>query len=135
MTSKETVSAVKDSGLVGDHHFKKPEHTGSKRAALRQVTLIEVESLEGVQRDYKIDLSGKESRRNIVTKSVPLNHLVDVTFQVGGALLRGSELCDPCAYLEKSTEEGVLKALTHRGGLCCEVIESGEIAVGDPIIL
>lgn len=135
MRPKEKVTAIKYSGLEGDRYFKKRQNTVSKRSDLRQVTLIESESLAGVKRDYQISLTGKASRRNIVTENVPLNHLVDVTFRVGGALLRGSELCDPCSYLEQRTKDGVLKALTNRGGLCCEVIESGEITVGDPITL
>ena len=42
----------------------------------RDVTLIEREALEAVKRDYKLSLDAADSRRNILTEGIALNHLV-----------------------------------------------------------
>jgi MOSC domain-containing protein YiiM len=48
--------------------------------------------------------------------------------------MRGLRLAEPCAYLEQLTDlVGMREALVHRGGLRAEVLEDGELRVGDPI--
>src|ERR1700693_5308349 len=66
-------------------------------------------------------------RRNVVTRGVPINHLVGREFQVGAVRLRGTRLCEPCAYLEGLTQKGVLAGLIHRGGLRAEIVTGGTI--------
>ncbi|EMA59011.1 hypothetical protein C468_15277, partial [Halorubrum kocurii JCM 14978] len=40
----------------------------------------------------------------------------------------------PCAHVEElAGEKGLAGALTERGGLCCDVIEPGRVAVGDRV--
>ena len=73
------------------------------------------------------------SRRNIVTRGVPLDHLVNREFCVGAVRLRGTRLCEPCTLLERLTQSGVRRALVHRGGLRAEIISEGVIHVGDPV--
>jgi MOSC domain-containing protein YiiM len=97
--------------------------------------LIEAEALEGLIRDYGIAISPGDSRRNVVTRNVPLNHLVDREFLIGNVRLRGTRLCEPCAHLEKLTERGALRGLVRRGGLRAEILSGGTIRVGDPITL
>ena len=54
--------------------------------------------------------------------------------RAGGAVrLRGTMLCEPCGHLEKLTRPGVRKSLIHRGGLCAQILNDGEIRVGDSI--
>jgi MOSC domain-containing protein YiiM len=97
--------------------------------------LIESEALAALQRDYEIALSGASTRRNLLTRGVPLNHLVGKEFRVGSCILRGTGLCEPCGYLEKMTQKGVMKGLIHRGGLCAEIVQGGTLRAGDPITL
>jgi MOSC domain-containing protein YiiM len=120
---------VPDLGLEGDRHAV-PRPAG---ASGRDVTLIEVEALEAVTRDMGIDLGLGDSRRNLVTRGIALNHLVGKTFKVGEVVLRGVRLCEPCAHLEHLTKPGVRSALVHRGGLRADVVEGGTIRVGDAI--
>ena len=50
------------------------------------------------------------------------------------AIVRGVRLSEPCAYLEQLTGlVGVRAALVHRGGLRAEVLDDGELRVGDAI--
>ena len=74
-----------------------------------------------------------ETRRNLVTEGVPVNHLVGREFTVGGVRMRGYDLAEPCTYLEELTRTGVRKALIHRGGLRAEILDDGPIAVGDTV--
>ena len=105
----------------------------SKRSPDREITLIEAEAIEAVPREYGVELSPAEARRNIVTRGVALNHLVGREFRVGNVVLRGIRLCEPCEHLERLTRPGVLEALVHRGGLRAQIVSGGTIQVGDSI--
>ncbi len=122
----ETARAVPGQGLEGDRHFG-----ASGRG--HNVTLIEAEAIEAAARDYHVELKPADTRRNIVTRGVPLNHLVGCEFNVGPVRLRGVMLCEPCGHLAKLTNDTVRKALVHRGGLRCDVLTGGVIRVGDPL--
>jgi MOSC domain-containing protein YiiM len=72
----------------------------------------------------------------VVTRDVPLNHLVGKTFRVGGAVLRGVTLCEPCGHIVEMTRvRGLMGAMLHRGGLHAEIVAGGEITIGDRISL
>ena len=138
MMSVNGVHAVPGKGLEGDRYFKqigtysgKPGPNGLPPA--REMTLIEIEAIEALKRESGIELGLGDSRRNIVTRGVPLNHLVDREFQVGGVTLRGIRLCEPCAHLMMLTRKMVVGPLVHRGGLRAEILTNGMIRVGDSI--
>jgi MOSC domain-containing protein YiiM len=99
----------------------------------REVTLIEAEAIEALPRDEGVAFEASESRRNLVTRGVALNHLVGREFRVGSVPLRGIRLCEPCVHLESLTRPGVKAGLTHRGGLRAQLLGDGEIRVGDPV--
>lgn len=132
----EHVKAVPGHGLEGDRYFNR---TGSflkkdaKAAAGQQATLIESEAMEAIERDDGIRLEPGQSRRNIVTRGVALNHLVDREFRVGDVVMRGIKLCEPCGHLENLTCSGVKAALMHRGGLRAQILTEGVIRTGDRI--
>lgn len=129
----DEAEAVAGRGLVGDRYYA-DDGTFSKTAEPgKQVTLVESEAIEALARDYAIELEPGASRRNLTTSGVALNHLVGERFRVGGATLRGVELCEPCRYLEGLTRDGVREGLVHRGGLRAEIVEGGTIRVGDPV--
>jgi len=127
-TAAELVAGL---GIVGDRYATM---SGGKNKQ-KQVSLIEVEALRGLERDYGLELMAIETRRNLLTQGVALNHLVGQTFSVGAARLRGIELCEPCGYLERTTREGVRQAMVHRGGLRAEVLSGAEIQTGDEILV
>jgi len=99
----------------------------------REVTLIEIEAIEAMKRDLGIELDPGASRQNIVTRGVPLNHLVGRKFRVGEVTLFGVRLCEPCSHLERLSHPGVREALIHRGGLRAQILADGTIQVGDPV--
>jgi MOSC domain-containing protein YiiM len=128
---REEVRAVPGKGLEGDRYYRQALEHPEKIKPDQQLTFVEIEALEALQAEQGIDLTHGETRRNIVTRGVPLNHLVGHTFQVGEVTVRGLRLCEPCTYLENHTAPGVLRALLHRAGLRAEVLTGGLIRVGD----
>lgn len=133
--NRDRVEAVAGRGLEGDRYFAGVGTYSQDAGSGRHVTLIEIEAFERLKRDYGIDIAPGKSRRNIVTRHVALNHLVDRDFLIGQVRLRAMRLCEPCAHLERLTEHGVLRGLVHRGGLRAEIVSGGTIHVGDPITL
>lgn len=131
----DEVKAVAGLGLEGDRYYKGIGSWSEKPGGGRHVTLIEEEAIDALRRDYAIDMPPGASRRNIMVRGVALNHLVDREFTVGDATLRGIRLCEPCEHMETLSKPGARKALLHRGGLRCEVLEGGTIRVGDPITI
>jgi MOSC domain-containing protein YiiM len=129
----EEVEAVEGRGLRGDRYFEGVGTYSDTPGTGRQVTLIEQEALDAAARDYGIALEPGQSRRNIVTVGVALNHLVGKEFMVGEVRLRGTRLNEPCAHLAKLSKRGVVKALTHRGGLRADIVSGGAIRVGNGI--
>jgi MOSC domain-containing protein YiiM len=133
MDSTREVKAVAGQGIEGDRYFNGRGHWSKNPGVNREVTLIELESIEALEREKGIAIAPGAARRNVVTRGVPLNHLVGREFQVGAVRLRGTRLCEPCAYLEGLTQQGVLAGLIHRGGLRAEIVTSGTIRVEDAI--
>jgi MOSC domain-containing protein YiiM len=135
--SVDSVAATPGKGLQGDR-YSQGRGAFSKNNAIQpdqEVTLIESESLAAASREYSVQLTHAETRRNLLTEGVPLNHLVGQSFSVGEVTLRGMKLCEPCGYLEKMTVPDVQKAFRHRGGLRAQVVSGGLIRVGDSVRL
>jgi MOSC domain-containing protein YiiM len=132
MQSVEVVQTVPGKGIVGDRKFR-DGGGGKKDEPDREITLIESEAVEAVNRDYVLRLEANETRRNVLTRGIALNHLVGREFTVGKVRLRGLRLCEPCGHLESMTRKGVMRALLHRGGLRAQILEGGELRVGDQI--
>jgi len=125
MMSRDEVRAVAGRGLEGDRYFDDRLKPG------RQITLIEAEAIEALERDYKVKLEARDARRNVVVRGVALNHLVGREFKIGDVLLRGVRLCEPCEHLAKLTGAAVIPGLVHRGGLRADILTDGTIRIGD----
>ena len=135
MCAVAEVRAVPGRGLEGDRYY---EHTGTYSdtpGTGRDITLIEIEQIEVVESQLCEKLQPGASRRNVTTRGVSLNELVDQEFRVGEVVLRGMRLCEPCDYLQKHVGvDGLTKAFVHRSGLRCDIVRGGTIHVGDEIV-
>jgi MOSC domain-containing protein YiiM len=132
MQSVREVRAVPGRGLEGDRYFDQ-KGTFSKPQPDRELTLIEAEAIEAMKHELKVDYGLSDSRRNLVTRGVPLNHLVGREFWVGEVKARGLRLCEPCSHLQKLSHERVLPGLVHRGGLRAQILSEGMIRVGETV--
>ena len=126
----ERVRALTGCGLEGDR-YAAMKGTFSDRPGHRDVTLIESEVLEAYERESGKKLSAAESRRNLPTQGVRFNDLVRCEFRVGAVRMRGLRLSEPCTHLMRLTHPETLRGLVHRGGLVAEVLNDGELMVGD----
>jgi MOSC domain-containing protein YiiM len=134
MGSVGEVRALAGRGLEGDRYCApRPGLPRPGSVEVREVTLIEAEAVEAYVRETGTPFEAGQSRRNLVTRGVPLNHLVGRRFQIGGVVLEGTELCEPCGHLERLTVRGVQKGLCHRGGLRARIIVEGLLRAGDVI--
>ncbi len=125
----EEVQAISGKGLAGDRFFRK-DGLGT---SAQEVTLIEIEAIEALALECGISLEPGKARRNLVTRDVPLNHLVGKEFRIGEVFLRGLGLCEPCHHLEALTVKGIKDGLCHRGGLRAQVVRGGTLRKGDII--
>jgi MOSC domain-containing protein YiiM len=117
-------------GIEGDRYAARLGTYSKNHHIDRQATLIEVEVLEALARDRRIELAPDEHRRNFTTRGVPLNHLVGHYFQIGDCVLYGGRLNVPCLYLENLIAKKVFKPLLNRSGLNCRIIVGGSVRPG-----
>lgn len=136
MVEQTAAKLIAGVGIEGDRYAKGID-TGTYSALpdVREVTLIEVETLEALARDHGITLTPQEHRRNLTTRDVPLNHLVGRRFHVGEVLLEGGRLNTPCRYIDMITDKTICDLLEHRSGLNCRIVTGGVIRSGDKIRL
>ncbi len=134
MVAHQAIGVIPGQGLEGDRYAL---GTGkySQIPDVREVTLIEVETLEALKRDHDIDLAVQDHRRNLTTRDVPLNHLVGKHFWVGDVQLLGGRLNKPCRYLDLLLGSSVCDLLAHRSGLNCSIVSGSELKVGSKIHL
>lgn len=97
------------------------------------VTFIGSEGIEAMVAETGIPLEPRETRRNVLTRGVDLEALVGRRFRVGEAVCLGVKPCNPCNHLEQLTRPGVRSALSGRGGLRADILESGIVRPGDSI--
>jgi len=125
----ESVRALAGCGLEGNRYlFDEDAPPGTA------LTLIAAEAVEALEREHRIALEPRATRRNVLTRGIDVNELVGKRFRVGDVECEGVELCEPCAHLQSLTKDGVIKGLTHRGGLNADILSDGEISIGDAVV-
>ena len=135
MQTLSRAEAIAGQGLAGDRYLEGTGYYSGRPPAdgSREITLIESEELEGMERETGIRLDPSESRRNILTRSISLNALIGKRFRLGEVLCEGLRICEPCTYLEHLTGKRVMRPLVHRGGLRARIVSGGTVEVGDEI--
>jgi len=124
----DVVQALAGRGLAGDRHVA---GTGTFPSSLpgSALTLIEAEVCES----FDPPLGPNEHRRNLVTRGIDLNALVGHDFRIGATQFRGVRLCEPCTVIDRYASRPLLRKPVHRGGLRANILEDGEIRVGDQV--
>jgi hypothetical protein len=126
MQAVPAVEAIAGTGLEGDRYAA---GRGTFDGPVGyEVTLVDARACD----DLTVDAG--ELRRNVVTAGIDLNALVGERFRVGDALLVGRRLCEPCRHLENLLGTRVIGPLVHRAGLRADILESGPVALGDPVM-
>ena len=122
------IELLSGKGIVGDRHFHKNNDIRN------QVTLIESENIDYYNNKFKTNYSYIDFRRNVVTKGIQLNDLVGKKLLIGSVKVQGHDLCRPCKHLEEILEgQDIIKEFLGRGGLRCEILNSGTVNIDDKI--
>lgn len=129
MQSLAAAVALANRGLRGDRYA----NAKNRRSADYQLTLIESEYIEAFAHSSGLVLTPDMPRRNLVTQGIRLNELCGERFTVGGAVVEGIKLCEPCGLFAKRTFKEVLRYFVHKGGLRARILSGGNIHVGDQI--
>ena len=130
MLELNQVNAVSELGLEGDHRMGKTPGSG------RQVTLISEEYIQMIGHYLgNKTIYPQQLRRNLVVKNINLSALRYQKFQIGSAVFEAGALCHPCMRMEHTLGKGGIAAMMGHGGLCCKIIESGVIKLGDSVQL
>ena len=139
MERVEEVRAIENGGLKGDRY---KEGTGYwiPYGDVCEVTLIEGEDLDEIERETGIGVKNGEHRRNIVTRGIKLKNLRagwfrGRRFRIGEVVLEYDRPRPPCKHVQDLTEPGMTRALRRRGGICARVVEGGRIRAWDEIII
>ena len=128
MHSLESVVAIKDSGLEGDHRCTKT------LGSARQVTLISEEFIQQIAiYSQKENITPELLRRNLVVSGINLNALRYQQFSIGEAIFEATALCHPCSRMETALGAGGVSAMLGHGGLCCKILKTGEVKLGDSL--
>jgi MOSC domain-containing protein YiiM len=134
MVSVPSVRAYADRGLDGDRFLS--DSWSAVNRSDKAVSLIEDEVLQLAAQELGVESIAQKSRRNLVTRGVPLIELLHQEFSVGGVRMRGIRLFEPCGHLVKVSKlPGIFKALDHRSGLKAAILSDGVIRVGDRVAL
>ena len=126
--------AVAGRGLVGDRYHDGTGSFSRWPGRGREVTLVDAAALADAAREWGVEVSAGEHRRNLVVSGVPLAALRGVPFQIGAVRFEGVRVCAPCKYLVRVTgQDAVFDALVGRGGLRAAVLSDGEVREGDAV--
>lgn len=117
-------------GIFGDRYYNQIG-TFSNKGEIepdRDVTLIEIEKIDALNKEHNLEITAEDLRRNIVITNCDLNSLVGKEFQIGEVVLKGLRLCEPCKYLaDKLNEKKTLTEMVHKAGLRAQIIKGGSI--------
>ena len=128
MLNVSSVEALSGKGLLNDRKFMNNNNNKS------QLTLIEIENINYVNKILVSKIPAINFRRNIITQGVNLNDLNGKEFFVGPVKVKAHDLCRPCKYLQQLlNQKDLMKELLFKGGLRCEILIDGKISIGDII--
>ena len=128
INEKLAIELIAGKGVVGDRHFKEFNDP------YNQLSIIEKENIDEYNNKQNFNIPYLDFRRNIITKGIKLNDLIEKKLLIGDVKLRVIDLCRPCRHLsEKLNNDDIIKEFLRKGGIRCEILNSGKILVGSKI--
>ena len=122
------IDLIAGKGIVGDRHFK------DYNDPYNHLSIIESENIDEYNKKYNLNIPYLDFRRNIITKGIKLNDLINKKILIGNVELYVVDLCRPCRHLsEKLKKENIIKEFLRKGGIRCEILNGGKISISDQI--
>lgn len=125
METLDRVEVTVGAGVEGDFRGKPGK---------RQVTLMSREAWQATCDDLGEDLPWTTRRANLLVEGLALDDTAGKQIKIGDLILEITRETDPCERMDVA-RQGLLSAMIKdwRGGVCCRVISSGKITVGDKV--
>ena len=122
MIEVQSIECVAGRGIRGDRYFDfKDDYKG-------QITFFSLEVFDELCGALQVqDCSASLVRRNVFTRDVDLNELIDQDFEVQGVRFRGTQEWRPCYWMDRAIAVGAEKFLQGRGGLRARVLTDGTL--------
>ena len=123
------IECVAGRGIRGDRYFDfKAEYKG-------QITFFSLEIFEELCGAFGLhDCAPAAARRNVITRGVDLNELIDREFEVQGVFFCGTQECAPCYWMNGAFAPGAKEFLKGRGGLRAKILSDGGLRSNSPVI-
>ncbi len=124
MDPQQQASLKANFGLVGN----------ANQSGKRQVTIIEKEKWEDVMAAMGVDLDPAARRANMMVSGISLAKSRGQVLQIGGCRIKIYGETTPCSHLD-DVLPGLQDAMRGNwcGGVFGQVLDDGEIAVGDEV--
>ena len=122
MIETSEIECVAMRGIRGDRYFDfKDDYKG-------QITFFSLEVFDELCSALQIhDCAPSMARRNVFTRGVDLNDLIDQEFEVQGVRFFGTEECRPCYWMDRAFAPGAQEFLKGRGGLRAKILSDGSL--------
>ena len=117
-----SIECVAGHGIRGDRFFDYQENYKG------QITFFSLEVFGELCGALEVqDCSPAFVRRNVMTRDVDLNKLIDQDFEVQGVRFRGTGECRPCYWMNQAIAPGAENFLKGRGGLRARILSDGTL--------
>ena len=122
MDKAGSATLVARKGIVGN----------ANQGGKRQVTIIEEEVWQGLMKDLHTDLDPNSRRANLMVRGISLVKTSNQVLTIGNCRLRILGETKPCERMDEAFS-GLREAMKANwgGGAFAEVLDDGEISVGD----
>ena len=120
MIETSEIECVARRGIRGDRYFDfKDDYKG-------QITFFSLEVFDELCSVIQIQAcSPALARRNVITRGVDLNDLIEHEFEAQGVRFLGLEECRPCYWMDSAFAPGSHEFLKGRGGLRARILNDG----------
>jgi MOSC domain-containing protein YiiM len=116
------VECIAGQGLAGDRFL------GYKEDYKGQITFFAHELYERLCEQFNVmGVPPSAFRRNVITKGIDLNTLIDREFEIQGIRFFGTQECSPCYWMDQAFAPGTEAALKGNGGLRARILTSGTL--------
>ena len=128
MIKSNSAEVTVDMGVIGDYRGAKLKR--------RQVTVLSLEQWCTTCSELKVKLDWACRRANLLVEGLNLKKSEGQHLQIGKVILEVTGETTPCPRMDEA-KSGLMTALATdwRGGVLCQVIQSGQITVGDSVTM